>query len=75
MLRAIMALTAGSTVLTPTSQGNINVPPELGYFVVTMYISMTPVITYDACHVTQLIAQPITRTTPMLLNDMTYAKK
>jgi hypothetical protein len=49
MVRAIIALTAGSTVLTPISQGNIKFTPEYILFLRVNYLSMTPVITPDAC--------------------------
>jgi hypothetical protein len=45
-----MALTAGSTVLTPTSHGSIKLAPELCVYWAQMYINMTLVINYDACH-------------------------
>ena len=50
MERAIIALTAGSTVLTPTSHGSIKLAPELCVYWVQIYINMTLVINYDVCH-------------------------
>jgi len=44
-----MAFTAGNTVFTPTSHGSINFTPWLEYFCRVTYLSMTLVISYDAC--------------------------
>jgi hypothetical protein len=46
---AMMALTAGRTVFTPTSHGSIKFNPDLLYFYGKTYLNMPHVIGYDAC--------------------------
>jgi hypothetical protein len=44
MLRAMIALTAGSTVLTPTSHGNIK------FYALNVDILWENLFKYDGCH-------------------------